>query len=47
MCPQAVVVAPGRELGSQIFAVAQQLMEGTGIRTQMLIGGANVNRQVP
>ncbi|CAM9358555.1 unnamed protein product [Chrysoparadoxa australica] len=43
---QAVVVAPGRELGSQIFGVAQQLVENMGIRCQMVLGGANVNRQV-
>eukprot|EP00953_Heterococcus_sp_UTEX-ZZ885_P022805 12590-Heterococcus_DN1.PRE.3 len=42
---QAVVIAPGRELGSQIYAVAEALTQGTGIRSQMLIGGANVNRQ--
>jgi superfamily II DNA/RNA helicase len=40
------VIAPGRELGSQIYAVAEALTQGTGIRSQMLIGGANVNRQV-
>eukprot|EP00752_Nemacystus_decipiens_P001692 g1639.t2 len=43
---QAVVVAPGRELASQIFSVCERLIEGSGLRSAMVIGGANALRQV-
>ncbi|CAM9994755.1 unnamed protein product, partial [Ectocarpus sp. 4 AP-2014] len=43
---QAVVVAPGRELASQIFSVCEKLIQGTGLRSTMVIGGANALRQV-
>ncbi|CAM9698358.1 unnamed protein product [Sphacelaria rigidula] len=43
---QAVVVAPGRELASQISSVCDKLIEGLGIRSAMIIGGANAQRQV-
>lgn len=40
------MVAPGRELASQIASVLEKLLEGTGIRSSMAIGGANPMRQV-
>lgn len=43
---QAVVVSPGRELGSQTFGVCEKLAADTGLRIQMVLGGANVKRQV-
>ncbi|CAM9637109.1 unnamed protein product, partial [Hapterophycus canaliculatus] len=43
---QAVVVAPGRELASQIFSVCERLIQGSGLRSAMIIGGANALRQV-
>ncbi|CAN0186690.1 unnamed protein product, partial [Ectocarpus fasciculatus] len=43
---QAIVVAPGRELASQIFSVCEKLIQGTGLRSTMVIGGANALRQV-
>lgn len=43
---QAVVVAPGRELASQISSVCDTLIEGLGLRSAMVIGGANSQRQV-
>ncbi|CAM9543273.1 unnamed protein product, partial [Scytosiphon promiscuus] len=43
---QAVVVAPGRELASQIFSVCERLIKGSGLRSAMIIGGANALRQV-
>ena len=43
---QAVVIAPSRELVSQIAMVGTKLFEGTGIRLQSLIGGANVRFQI-
>lgn len=43
---KAIVVAPGRELASQIFSVCERLTEGLGLRSAMVIGGANALRQV-
>ncbi|MCC2683537.1 MAG: box helicase [Paenibacillaceae bacterium] len=43
---QAAVIVPTRELGMQIVRVAEQLMDGTGLRVQPLIGGAALGRQV-
>lgn len=43
---QAVVLASSRELVSQIGVVAEQLFKGSGIVTQTLIGGANVQNQI-
>eukprot|EP00903_Cladosiphon_okamuranus_P009679 g9209.t1 len=43
---QAIVVAPGRELASQIFSVCERLIEGSGLRSALIIGGANALRQV-
>ena len=39
-------MAPGRELASQIFSVCEKLIAGLGLRSAMVIGGANVLRQV-
>lgn len=39
-------MAPGRELASQIFSVCEKLIQGLGLRTAMVIGGANALRQV-
>lgn len=39
-------MAPGRELASQIFSVCEKLIQGTGLRSTMVIGGANALRQV-
>jgi superfamily II DNA/RNA helicase len=41
-----VVVAPSRELAVQTAAVCSRLLEGTDLRCQALIGGANINRQL-
>ncbi|CAM9570343.1 unnamed protein product, partial [Choristocarpus tenellus] len=43
---QAVIIAPGRELASQINSVCERLTEGMGLRTVMTIGGANPLRQI-
>lgn len=43
---QGLVLAPTRELGAQIYQVIQELTEGTDIRSQMLIGGAAIGRQI-
>jgi ATP-dependent RNA helicase DeaD len=43
---QVVILVPTRELGMQIMTVADQLTAGTSIRTQALIGGASVQRQL-
>ena len=46
-CPQAVVVAPSRELAMQIVRVAQSLLpEEARATVQQAIGGANPARQV-
>jgi len=44
--PQAIVVAPGRELASQIVSVAQTLFEGTGLTVALAIGGTPYGRNV-
>ena len=41
-----VVLAPSRELAVQIAAVCSRLLEGSDLRCQALIGGANINRQL-
>ena len=41
-----VVIAPSRELAVQIAAVCSRLLEGSDLRCQALIGGANINRQL-
>jgi ATP-dependent RNA helicase DeaD len=43
---QAVILAPSRELVLQIEAVAMSIFQGTNIRTQSIIGGANVRNQI-
>lgn len=42
---QAVVLAPTRELAAQIQQEADYWTAGTGLRSQMLIGGASLERQ--
>jgi len=44
--PKAIVVAPGRELASQIVSVAATLFEGTGLTVAMAIGGTPYGRNV-
>ncbi len=43
---QAVVVAPTYELAMQTTRVASEFAQPLGIKTQGLIGGANINRQI-
>lgn len=43
---QAMVLAPTQELAMQIFTVAQTYADVLGIRSQALIGGAAVKRQI-
>ncbi|MEC1614920.1 DEAD/DEAH box helicase [Bacillus mojavensis] len=44
--PQAVILAPSRELVMQIFQVIQDWKMGSELRAVSLIGGANVKKQV-
>ena len=44
--PKAVIVAPGRELASQIVSVAQALFADTGLTVSMAIGGTPYSRNV-
>ena len=44
--PKAVIVAPGRELASQIVSVAQALFVDTGLTVSMAIGGTPYSRNV-
>lgn len=44
--PQAVILAPSRELVMQIFQVIQDWKAGSELRAASLIGGANVKKQV-
>jgi superfamily II DNA/RNA helicase len=44
--PKAVIVAPGRELASQIVSVAQDLFQGTGLTVALAIGGTSYARNV-
>ncbi|MBU8724307.1 MULTISPECIES: DEAD/DEAH box helicase [Bacillus] len=44
--PQAVILAPSRELVMQIFQVIQDWKAGSELRAVSLIGGANVKKQV-
>jgi superfamily II DNA/RNA helicase len=41
-----MVVAPGRELASQIVSVARSLLEGTGLTVQLAIGGTTFSRNL-
>lgn len=43
---QAIILAPSRELVTQIASVSERVFANTGIRTQAIIGGANVRGQV-
>ena len=45
---QAVILAPTRELASQVVTEARRLTQAAGapIRSLLLIGGANLNRQI-
>mmetsp|Transcript_24544 Transcript_24544/g.52877 ORF Transcript_24544/g.52877 Transcript_24544/m.52877 type:complete len:908 (+) Transcript_24544:126-2849(+) len=44
--PKAIVIAPGRELASQIVSVAQTLFECTGLTVALAIGGTPYARTV-
>ncbi len=43
---QALIIVPGRELGSQIFGVCDAIARGSGARVQMVIGGTSIKRQM-
>lgn len=44
--PKAIVIAPGRELASQIVSVAQTLFADTGLTVALAIGGTPYSRNV-
>ena len=44
--PKAIIVAPGRELSSQIVSVAQSLFVNTGLTVSLAIGGTPYSRNV-
>jgi len=41
---KVIIVAPGRELASQIVAVARELFQGTGLKATLAIGGTPFGR---
>lgn len=41
---KVIIVAPGRELASQIVAVARELFQGTGLTAMLAIGGTPFSR---
>ncbi len=43
---QVLIVVPTHELGMQIYKVAEKLIQGNSIRTQVIIGGAAIHRQI-
>mmetsp|Transcript_19431 Transcript_19431/g.45972 ORF Transcript_19431/g.45972 Transcript_19431/m.45972 type:complete len:866 (+) Transcript_19431:158-2755(+) len=43
---RAVVVAPGRELASQIVSVARELLQGSGLTVMLAIGGTTFSRNL-
>jgi len=43
---QILIVAPGRELASQIVSVARTLLEGTGLTCMLAIGGTTFSRNL-
>lgn len=43
---QALIIAPSRELVTQLGIVADKLFADSGLRAQTLIGGANVKFQI-
>ena len=44
--PKAIIIAPGRELASQIVSVAQTLFADTGLTVALAIGGTPYSRNV-
>jgi superfamily II DNA/RNA helicase len=43
---QTVIIAPGRELASQIVSVARELFHGTGLGVMLAIGGTTFDRNL-
>lgn len=43
---RAIIVAPGRELASQIVSVARELLEGTDMTAMLAIGGTTFSRNL-
>lgn len=43
---KAIILAPGRELASQIMAVTRETIQGTGLKAMMAIGGTPFQRTV-
>ena len=43
---KVLVVAPGRELASQIVSVAREVIQGTGMKVVLAIGGMPISRNV-
>ena len=43
---QVIIIAPGRELASQIVSVARMLLEGTGLTAMLAIGGTTFSRNL-
>ena len=43
---QVLIVAPGRELASQIATVTRSLLEGTGLSIVLAIGGTTFSRNL-
>jgi len=41
-----IIVAPGRELASQIVSVARELLQDTGLKVQLAIGGTTFKRNL-
>ena len=41
-----IIIAPGRELASQIVSVARDLLQGTGLTVQLAIGGTTFKRNL-
>ena len=44
--PSILIVAPGRELASQIASVARSLIQDTGLSVQLAIGGTTFSRNL-
>jgi superfamily II DNA/RNA helicase len=43
---QTIIIAPGRELASQIVSVARELFQGTGLGVMLAIGGTTFDRNL-
>lgn len=43
---KTIIIAPGRELASQIVSVARDLLQGTGISVMLAIGGTTFSRNL-